>query len=126
MKERLPFNEKNADLDIKNEIRIPTVQRIFENAIKRIKYFTGLDLTISEQVKLKHIAKEVHDQLLQEASVGWAIDAPVAETSTRFLFENYGIDINPLDRFEFFGTDKKSREAVKEYFRQKQEEMFKP
>ena len=68
---------------------------------------------------------EVNKQLdEQQPSTGWGYNR-VRETTAIFLLENYGIDVNPMDWWEFFGGSKNSRKDKKEWFRQKQEEMFK-
>jgi|GEM_PF-3116959 len=98
----------------------------FRHARKNIEHFTGLTLKTSELLRIRQIAKEeVSKNRTTKSSFIKTI--PFVEAFYCFLCEFYGFDATLRDRIEIlFEIDENlnSSEAVKEWFRRQQDEMF--
>ena len=123
--------QKAKELDlkqIKQMEKIDGVQYSFLRAKRVTEEFTGLTLKLSELVRLRQLTKEaMQANSSAQNSINKVI--VVTEAAHRFLDEFYDINItNNLWFKEFFDLDKNfnSSETIKEWFRQKQEEMFLP
>lgn len=105
------------------------VQDIFLEAQKSIELRTGLKLNNLELAKLRLISQEVRDELVKNIPTNLDYFGPIKEAVVRFLYENYGIDEHRLrwnDLFEIDSATGRPSDRVVEWFRQKQEEQFKP
>ena len=120
-----PENPQSFDF----EQDLPSVQQIYLHAIDSIENRTGLKLNNLELAKLRLISQEVRSELVRAEPIELDNFSPIKETLFRFLRENYGIDENIQNWDALFEADsitRKPSDRVAEWFRQKQEEQFKP
>jgi hypothetical protein len=109
----------------KSDFSKEAMQEYLSQAIEMIKGFTGLNLKISQLVRIRQLVEEACEEGKSPAlsRVCW----PHWETAMRFLWEYYGINggnFHNLKKMLELNEYLQCSECVKEWFKMKQDEMF--